>query len=171
MISTRKADTSDAQALSAIAAQTFMESHGHSADPADINTFIADKYTVETCLADLANPANNYHFIYYNDKLAGFSNIIFNFPCINSDLEPVTKLERIYILKEFYDHKLGHHLFNLDIELAKSNGQKGIWLFVWKENERAIRFYAKNDFNPVGSFDYRISPTHTNPNHVMLLEF
>lgn len=171
MISIRRADVHDATILSEIAAKTFIESHGHSAKAEDINIFIAEKYNVGTCTADLVNTKNNYHLIYYKDRLAGFSNIIFNFPHANCNIEPVAKLERIYVLKEFYDFKLGHQLFNLNFELARKNEQKGIWLFVWTANARAIKFYRKNGFTVAGSFTYKISDNHYNPNYLMLLEF
>ncbi|BBO75230.1 hypothetical protein DSCW_26470 [Desulfosarcina widdelii] len=36
------------------------------------------------------------------------------------------------------------------IDEAKSRKSHGIWLGVWGKNERAIRFYRKWGFNPVG---------------------
>ncbi|MEO6707056.1 MAG: hypothetical protein ABIN04_14540, partial [Ginsengibacter sp.] len=69
-----------------------------------------------------------------------------------------------------YDLKLGYNLFEFNRNLARTNNQKGIWLFVWKENERAIRFYKKNGFEVIGNFDFKISETHSNPNYQMLLK-
>jgi ribosomal protein S18 acetylase RimI-like enzyme len=85
-------------------------------------------------------------------------------------VEDIAKLERIYILKEFYDLKLGYNLFEFNRSLARENNQKGIWLFVWKGNERAIKFYKKNGFEVIGNFDYKISETHSNPNYQMFLK-
>lgn len=78
-------------------------------------------------------------------------------------------MERIYLLKEFYGLQLGLELFQFNVNLSKSNGQKGMWLFVWKENKRAVNFYQKMGFKIIGEHDFRISPNHTNPNHQMLL--
>ena len=83
-------------------------------------------------------------------------------------MENITKLERIYLLKEFY---LGAELFEYNVRLAKENNQKGMWLFVWVENERAVNFYKKNGFVIIGSHDFKISETHSNPNHQMFLGF
>ena len=170
MISFEKADKSHAHLLSEIAGLTFIESHGHSAKPEDINNFITQKYNLDAFTAELINTKNNYYLVYYQNRLEGFSNIICNFPYVDSKIENIAKLERIYILKEFYDLKLGHHLFEFNRELAGTNNQKGIWLFVWKENERAIKFYKKNGFEVIGNFDFKISETHSNPNYQMFLE-
>jgi ribosomal protein S18 acetylase RimI-like enzyme len=83
----------------------------------------------------------------------------------------VTKLERLYLLKEFYGRNLGAELFNFNLNLSKEAGEKGLWLYVWKGNDRAIRFYQKQGFEIVGSHDFKISETHHNPNHQMFLKF
>jgi ribosomal protein S18 acetylase RimI-like enzyme len=46
-----------------------------------------------------------------------------------------------------------------------------MWLFVWKENQRAIHFYKKAGFHIIGSYDFRLTETHSNPNHQMLLKY
>ena len=170
MASFERADTSHAHLLSEIAGLTFVESHGCSAKLEDINNFITQKYNPETFTAELINPKNNYYLVYYQNRLAGFSNIIYNYPYADSKIKNIAKLERIYILKEFYDLKLGYQLFEFNRNLARENNQKGIWLFVWKENERAIKFYKKNGFEVIGNFDYKISETHSNPNYQMFLK-
>ncbi len=165
-----KAVSKYARILSEIAAITFIESHGSSAKQEDIDHFIAEKYSEDAFTAELLNTKNNYHLIWYNDCLAGFSNIIYNFPPLNNKTKDIAKLERIYLLKEFYCLKLGHRLFDFNLNVAKQHDQKGIWLFVWKENKRAINFYTKNGFTITGTFDYKISETHSNPNHIMFLQ-
>ena len=170
MVSFERANKSRAHLLSEIAGLTFIESHGRSANAVDINNFIAQKYSPEIFTVELINTKNNYYLVYYQNRLAGFSNIIYNFPYAESKMADVAKLERIYILKEFYDLKLGYHLFEFNRNLARTNNQKGIWLFVWKENERAIKFYKKNGFEVIGNFDYKISETHSNPNYQMFLQ-
>ncbi|HEV7781874.1 MAG TPA: GNAT family N-acetyltransferase, partial [Chitinophagaceae bacterium] len=119
----------------------------------------------------LSDTNNHFHIIGYDDRPAGYSKIIFDYPYEGSTENNITKLERIYVLKEFYDLKLGLELLQFNIGLAKSNNQAGIWLFVWKENQRAFNFYIRNGFTITGSYDFRLSPTHTNPNHQMLLRF
>ena len=170
MVSFERADKSHAHLLSEIAGLTFIESHGHSAKREDINNFITQKYNPDTFISELINKKNNYYLVYYQNRLAGFSNIIYNFPYADSKVEDIAKLERIYILKEFYDLKLGYNLFEFNRNLARTNNQKGIWLFVWKGNERAIKFYKKNGFEVIGNFDYKISETHSNPNYQMFLK-
>jgi ribosomal protein S18 acetylase RimI-like enzyme len=148
-----------------------LPSHGSSASEDDINSYVAEKYTNEVSQKELADPNNIYHIIYCNGQPAGYSKIIFNVGHPNIPIGNVTKLERLYLLKEFYDLKLGHELLQFNIELAQQNKQAGMWLFTWKGNERAVHFYDKAGFKIIGSHDFKISETHSNPNHQMLLRF
>ena len=80
-------------------------------------------------------------------------------------------MSRLYLLKDFYGQNLGKILFDFNIEFSKQYNQTGIWLAVWIENDKAIKFYTKMGFTIVGSYDFRISATHTNPNHILYLEY
>lgn len=161
----------DYQLLSRIASISLIESHGHSADPEDMNSYVTNKYGVDAFKEELSNPKNIYHIIYHEDQPAGYSKIIYDFPYENSPVNNITKLERIYLLKEFYDLKLGLELFKFNVDLSKSRNQLGMWLFVWKENHRAFNFYKKIGFVIIGSHDFQISERHSNPNHIMWLKF
>ncbi|MBK6522483.1 MAG: GNAT family N-acetyltransferase [Sphingobacteriaceae bacterium] len=106
-----------------------------------------------------------------NDVPVAFSKIIYDAPNPKINDAPVCKLEKIYVLKEYYDQKIGKPLFDLNIELAKQNKQKGIWLYVWTENKRALRFYEKQGFKIIADTLFQISETHSNPNYWLYLKF
>jgi ribosomal protein S18 acetylase RimI-like enzyme len=162
---------SDAELLSRIASVALMESHGHSAREEDMNSYIKDKYSAAAFEEELTEEKNIYHLMYHEEQPAGYSKIILDHAFENSESQHVTKLERIYLLKEYYGLKLGWKLFEFNTALAKRHDQKGIWLHVWKENQRAINFYKKAGFRVIGHHDFRISATHTNPNHLMYMDF
>jgi ribosomal protein S18 acetylase RimI-like enzyme len=171
MTSIMRAKETDAALLVDIAKRSFIESHGHSASPEDISQYIKQKYTYEKIKEELSDPENIYHIIYHDQQPAGYSKIIFNVAQSDSNLENITKLERLYLLKEFYGLKLGLELFQFNVELSIQNSQKGMWLYVWKENRRAIDFYTSAGFVITGSHDFKLSETHSNPNHQMLLMY
>lgn len=166
-----KAREEDFQLLADIGSKSFIESHGHSAAATDINKYVQEKYNPESSKAELADGKNIYHIIYHRDQPGGYSKIVLNAPHPAIPARNVTKLERLYLLKEFYDLKLGAELFTFNLELSRNSSQAGIWLFVWKENLRATNFYKKCGFQIIGSYDFQLTATHSNPNHHMFLEF
>ncbi len=171
MISIVLATKNDFKLLSDIGRQTFIESHGKSAPNADIAFYLDKKFTESALQDELADVNNIYHIIYYEDKPVGYSKIILNVEVSAVSSKNITKLERLYILEEFYDKKLGLELFNFNVALSKNNQQAGIWLFVWQENKRAINFYKKNGFEVIGTYDFKLSETHSNPNYQLFLAY
>lgn len=171
MIRIVKADISHAEVLVTIGKTTFLDAHGHSAPKKDIDAYTTKTYTLDAVTKELSQPQNIYHILYYKNTIAGYSKIIMNSPNENVLTPKITKLDRIYFLKEFYGLGLSKTLFDFNIELSKKQHQKGIWLAVWVDNLRAINFYTKTGFSIVGEYDFKISKTHTNPNHIMYLDY
>ncbi|HMC84027.1 MAG TPA: GNAT family N-acetyltransferase [Chitinophagaceae bacterium] len=171
MISIQKASLADAALIAWVAEKTFRETHEAGVPAASIESYVSAKYSVNAIEEELNDTANIYHIIYYNDQPTGYSKIIFNKPYPAIESSDVTKLDRIYLLKEFYRLKLGSALFEFITRLSKEANQTGMWLYVWKINDRAIHFYTNTGFKAIASEDFKISETHSNPNHIMYLKY
>lgn len=171
MIKIIKATTSDAKQLSKISKKAFLVPHGKAGSKADIGKYVTQNFSEENLIREISNPNFEYFLIFYDDKLAGYSKIIFNSENENITSKNVTKMERLYLLEEFYGLNLGAALLEFNIKIAKENNQIGIWLAVWVENHRAISFYKKIGFVKVGDFDFVVSATRSNPNYILFLEF
>lgn len=100
-----------------------------------MNTFLERNYNSDAIKEELNYINNIFYFINYDDKPVGFSKIVLNAKHLNIVAENVTKLDRIYLRKQFYGLKLGLELLNFNIELARNNNQSGIWLYTWIGNE------------------------------------
>lgn len=166
----RKATIDDAESIAVIGKQTFYEAHIHSSPKEELELYLIEKFNIEEIKKELLNAKNTFHLIFSQDQLAGYSKIIYNCPPPQlPDSKDPCKLERIYILKSFYDKKIGLKLFQHNKELAIQNQQSGIWLTVWTENERAILFYEKLGFKTIGEVMFKVGNQY-NPNFVMWLE-
>lgn len=166
-----KATIKDALLLSEIGKAAFLVAHGHSAPEKDIDNYVTQNFNEENFKKELSDVKNEYYLIYSDAKIAGYSKVILNSKNENISSEDITLLSRLYLLEAFYGLNLGKELFNFNVNLSKENNQKGIWLAVWVENQRAITFYEKRGFVKVGKYDFKISETHYNPNHIMYLAF
>jgi len=171
MITIQKIEPNEVELLLKVAKASFIASHGMSAKPEEIQAYISEKYTIKQFEEELKNCLNHYFFIRYNDEIAGFSKLVFNHSFSEKEISQISKLERLYLLEKYYDLKLGFQLFAFNVELAKKNHQKGIWLYVWTENYRALKFYEKAGFKIIGKHDFKISENHSNPNYQLFLSF
>ena len=171
MISIIKATVNVYKAIVEIGKISVEESHRESCSAKEMNEYLDKHYNKEVIQEELRDENNIYHIIYYNGIPAGFSKIILNAPHTNIQQQNITKLDRIYLLKEYFNLKLGLQLLNFNIELSKSNHQTGIWLFTWVGNKRAVDFYLKTGFSIVGSHQFKVTDTHYNLNHQMFLNY
>lgn len=169
MISIIKATEKDYETIVNIGKVSVEEAHRASAPAKDMSEYIESHYNNDAIMEELNDTINVYHIINYNGNPVGFSKIVFDAEHPNIALKNVTKLDRIYLLKEFHGLKLGSGLLNFNIELAKKNNQAGIWLFTWVGNTKAIDFYLKTGFRIIGIDRFKVSETHYNPQHQMFL--
>jgi ribosomal protein S18 acetylase RimI-like enzyme len=171
MISIKKAQAEDVSILSHIGNITLIESHGHSAPAFVMQSYVDDKFSETSLLKELRDVNNIFHLVYYNGEAVGYSKIVYNIPIEPVPQPNITKMERLYVLGKFYNLKLGHQLMEFNIDLSKNNKQDGMWLDVWKENDRAIRFYKRAGFIIVGDGYFRLTAEHANPNWQMFLRY
>lgn len=171
MLTFIRPDISHTKLITSIAAKTFIESHGNSASEKDIDAYVKSKFTEANLEHELSDPNAVFRLAYYDNVPVGYSKIIFDCPNPNIDDKNICKMERLYVLKDHLDKKIGQALFNENLNLAKNAHQKGIWLFVWTGNERALRFYDRQGFKKIGDTYFKISETHSNPNYWYYLEF
>ena len=171
MIHITAATEKDVPSIAQIGYASVGEAHRDSCSKMDLQEYLEKNYN-ETAIKDEINdPKNAYHLLTYQGKPAGFSNIILHAQHPNIASKQAAKLDRIYLLKEFYDAKLGYELLKYNIAFAKNNNQDCIWLFTWVGNMRAVHFYNRAGFTVIGSHQFKVTETHYNENHQMLMNF
>lgn len=170
MITIRKATAKDVKALAEVSKKAFYVPHKDVIPDHIMQDYLKNSFNEKTLLSEINNPNFKYNLILKDAVLAGFSKIIINTKNSNIKAENVTKLERIYLTEEFYGLGLGKELFAYNLKLIKEAKQKGVWLYVWIKNDRAINFYKKAGFKKIAMYDFPISDTETRPNDVLYLE-
>lgn len=171
MIHIQKATINDAKILSEVGFHSFKSAHGHSAPKKDIEKYMSLYFTKNVFFKELSNEKNHFYLIKFNEVIVGYTLVIFDKKEAQILTENPAYLSRIYLLEAYYGLGLGRQLFDFIKSICIENQQSGIWLNVWVENQKAIQFYKKLGFEIVGKSDYQISATHSNPNHVMFLQF
>jgi diamine N-acetyltransferase len=60
------------------------------------------------------------------------------------------------VLKEFHGKNVGKLLYEKALHIARQKNAGYVWLGVWEENHRAIRFYKKNGFKEFDKHIFRL---------------
>ena len=157
MITIREATNNDVEVLALLGRITYNESHGHYIDnKTDLSNYNDTFFSLSKTQEDLTNPNNLFSIIYSNNFPVGYIKLVKNTTNQNIQSTNVCKLERLYILNDFIAQKIGSIAMDYILEKANELKFKELWLAVYKENTKAIKFYQRNGFSKVGNIIFKV---------------
>ena len=149
----RDARPDDADALSRFARDTFVATFGHLYPSEDLSAFLADRYTPAAFRAQLEDPTRWTRLALDGDDIVGYAMVgPLRLPVDGPGLE----LSRLYVAERVRGAGVAAHLMAEAIEHARGSGAPALYLSVYENNERAIRFYRRYGFVEVGDYDFMV---------------
>ncbi len=133
--------------LKKIAEQTFSETFAHLNSAEDMRKYLAENFNPAQLEKELSNPESYFFFAVTAGEIAGYLKLNFGKAQLELKEKNGMEIERLYVLREFHGKKVGQALFEKAIQTAQESDKDYIWLGVWENNQRAIRFYSKNGFS------------------------
>jgi ribosomal protein S18 acetylase RimI-like enzyme len=142
----RKVTTDQILLLQKIGVRTFYETFSAYNTEENMKTYLEQSFSLEKLSAELQNPYTSFYFAWMDDAVVGYLKL--NEGPAQTDVKDqnALEIERIYVLKAFHGKQVGQLLYEKAIQIAKKAQLDYVWLGVWEENSRAIRFYQKNGF-------------------------
>ena len=150
----RKLDITDLENLQKISITTFRETFEEVNSEEDMQKYLDENLSLERLKNELENLDSEFYFIENKNKNLGYLKLNFGNAQTEKVEENYFEIERIYVLKAFLGQKIGQILFDKAIEIGREKNLEYVWLGVWEENHRAIRFYGKNGFEIFGKHDF-----------------
>ncbi len=158
MIKIKKAKESDTAILALLGRLTWAESHGHYIDDKNnLIKYLDENFSVSKTKQDINNPKQLFYIIYVDNLPIGYAKLIVHAIQENVASQNNCRLERIFILNDFIPLKIGKQLLIYVEEQAKALQLDTMWLSVYIKNNRAIRFYEKNEFKNVGELNFIVN--------------
>lgn len=152
----RRATSEDAPVLSALAARLFNETYTGLNRAEDLQAYIAEHFTPAKQAEELADPAFRALLVTVEKELAGYA-------CLRTGPAPPEapggipmEVARFYVDSRWQGKGLAPHLMDTCVSEARDAGCDFLWLGVWKENARAIRFYEKQGFQIAGMLLFQL---------------
>lgn len=142
----RKVNIQDVETLKEIGRLTFSETFSSENSEEDMREYLKKEFSTEKLKTELTDKNAEFYFAELDDKVIGYLKVNFGQSQTEIKDKNALEIERIYVLKEFHGKKIGQILYDKAIELAKEKNVEYVWLGVWEQNPRAIRFYEKNGF-------------------------
>lgn len=167
MIDIRVANKKDAQIIALLGRVTYSESHGKFIkDKNDLIQYNNKAFSVKQITSELNNKSNIFYIAFINNFPVGYAKVIKNASLEYINSINICRLERIYVLDEFLNQKIGKELFKTILKQMQELRFEEIWLTTYIKNYRAIKFYEKNNFKQIGDFTFRVNQAEY-PNFVL----
>lgn len=149
-----KLSPDDLPQLKEISRSTFFDAFNTQNNPEDLHSYINEAFSESTLKNELLESNSEFYFARIDNRIVGYFKI--NFEKAQTDLQDPDgmELERIYVLKEHQNQKIGQTMLDEVIEMAIQRKMRYLWLGVWEKNEKAIKFYEKNRFEFAGTHDF-----------------
>lgn len=146
----------DLDQLQHIGRQTFFETFAPHNTEANIKKYLEEGFSREKLTTELSDKNSAFYFAWLDGEVIGYLKL--NFGASQTELkdEKAVEIERIYVLLAFHGKKVGQLLYEKAIQIAKEAHADYVWLGVWEENPRAIRFYNKNGFVEFGKHLFKL---------------
>lgn len=153
----RQAIPDDATALAALATKAFRNAFAADNSPKDIDAYVRQAFSLERVQSELADAGNIFLLACTTGRdIAGYAKLrqgTVDESVVGPD--PI-EIERLYADPDRIGQGIGAALMRACLDEAATQGHRTIWLGVWVRNQRAISFYERWRFHPVGSHAFML---------------
>jgi diamine N-acetyltransferase len=136
----------DIDQLQKIGKQTFADTFGSQNSPAFMEEYLKKSFSRKKVSEEISDKNSEIYFAEIDKKIVGYLKVNFDQSQTELKAKDALEIERIYVIKEYIGKKIGQALYDKAINIARKKNLQYVWLGVWEENPRAIRFYEKNGF-------------------------
>lgn len=153
----RALSAADAARYSAFAERLFRETYVDGYEPADIEAYVAESFSVAKQASEIREPGGRV-LVIEDDRngLLGFAHLRQTpAPPALAGRFPL-EVARFYVDRPWHGRGLARVLMTACIAEARSRGADALWLLVYQDNARAIAFYEKSGFERAGSQPFKL---------------
>lgn len=134
--------------------KTFGEAFGRYNSQENMQAYIQQAFSIQSFKHQWAKPITKFYLGWLGSEPVGYLKInevsAENFMSEKKGIE----IERIYVLEKCYGKGVGQKLLEWSFQVAREQRASYVWLGVWENNARAIRFYEKNGFKTFGKHPF-----------------
>jgi ribosomal protein S18 acetylase RimI-like enzyme len=137
----------------------FLAAYDGQIDPQESLDYLSRTHSREQLGAELMDPTMDYFWVWFHGHIAGFCMLRQEQSHPGLAGEPAVLLNRIYLLPAYWGRGIGEPLMRFCVDYARQRQARWLWLQVWQENKRAIRFYEHMGFTVFGLMDFHLGDT------------
>jgi len=151
-----KVTLANIEQLQYISRQTFIETFSGVNTEDNMNKYLDESFNISRLTSEIQNLNSEFYFAVIDAKVVGYLKINCGDAQTELKNDNTLELERIYVLNEFHGKKVGQILFSKALQVAEQMNVDYLWLGVWEENHKALKFYMKNGFTAFNKHVFRL---------------
>lgn len=155
-ISVRTCNHKDVDTLVILGIKTFRDTFDDYNSPQNMIRYINDKFTRKVIEHEMKQEGTVYFLASDGRKAVGYAKVRASHTPPQLDTTSALEIERLYVQRDYIGKRVGRLLLQTCIAHAKKKGVRTVWLGVWEQNERAIRFYEKHGFTRFGEHTFML---------------
>lgn len=145
-ISIRAASVQDVALLSYLSTVTFYELYEHEMSSSILFEYTETYFSERKIRDEINTEASRYFIAAVNEKPVGYFKIGKTIRPIKLEYPDYLEIERLYVLEEYLGQGVTSRLLDYCEELAKNEGNKLLWLSIWKKNTKAIAYFNSSGY-------------------------
>lgn len=146
----------DTPKLASLGRETFIETFGLLYRKEDLDHFLEKSYSDTVISAELADPRLTHQVIEFQTELIAFIKVGPVHVPAKSPSPDAAEIWQIYVRQSFLGKGLGNRLMNWALSHFKLIKASEIYVSVFSENPKAIRFYEKYGFKKIDEYDFSV---------------
>lgn len=152
----RQASPFDLAALQAIGRKTFVETFAEGNSAENLAAYLEEGFSEDKLRTELRNDNSQFYFALQKEEVIGYLKVNWGDAQSENQDPNALEIERIYVLQQYHGTQVGALLYEQALSIAQARKAPYIWLGVWEENPRAIRFYQKQGFVEFGEHIFQL---------------
>lgn len=158
-VSYRDAGPGDADALAALARDTFVATFAGLYRPADLASYLGATYGGAIQAGQIADPHTDIRLACGDGALVGYCHVgPYKLPFDTAGRRAL-ELHRLYVVERVKGAGVAAALMDWAIARARARGAQDLYLGVYRDNVRAQRFYKRRGFEIVGAYLFPVGET------------
>jgi diamine N-acetyltransferase len=146
------ATVNDVETICKLALKTFYDTYEAYNEPNDMKDYTEKSFNEEQIKNEILDADSIFLLVSDDKRPAGYAKLKWgDRPGVLKKTRAL-EIARFYADKEFIGKGIGKLLMEECLIIAKKREAKTIWLDVWQQNARAIKFYEKWGFKIVGDW-------------------
>lgn len=144
----------DAEPLASLAEATFRDAFGGENTAEDLGLHCAANFAPALQRREILSPAMRTLVGESDGRLEAYGQLRFGPAPEGLVAAHPVEILRFYVRRPWHGTGAARELMAALLAEARSQGADRVWLGVWERNPRAIAFYAKSGFRPVGEHEF-----------------